>query len=277
MPELPEVETVKNQLALELHDAPIVEQVTSVRKDLRFPMPSKSALRNLCGKKVKGLFRRAKFLLFEIDDILLLSHLGMTGSWRVANKLHLQKHDHFWLQVSGDQGVRYLIYEDARRFGFIDLLRNKNLAESKWFAHLGPEPWDSQAFTAEYLMQKGRRSQRPIKNFLMDQEVVVGVGNIYASEVLYKAKVKPQKRAARLTTSEWRTLAKVIPQVLRSAVKYGGTTLRDYKDLRGKSGGNQMRLQVYGREGKACHSCSSLIRRKVMSGRSTFWCSNCQQ
>lgn len=276
MPELPEVETVKNQLAQELVDQPVVEVTKKLRADLRFPFPSPMQLNQLKGKKIAGLFRRAKYILFDFEDVLLLSHLGMTGNWRVSPSLDLEKHDHFVIQVTGTKGRRFLIYEDPRRFGFIDILHSKDLRQSKWFQHLGPEPWDSKKFTAEYLKSKGSKSQRPIKNFLMDQEVVVGVGNIYASEALFLAKIKPQKKADRLSAQDWQRLAKVIPKVLKDAVKFGGTTLRDYKNLEGKSGENQLRLRVYGREGEACMKCKGKIRRKVMAGRSTFWCGECQ-
>lgn len=271
MPELPEVETVRQQLAGFLKDKPKITQVKTLRADLRFRFPDFKSVTN---HKIEKMDRRAKYLLFDLGDQYLLSHLGMTGYWRFLQDEFLDKHDHLLLKLSDE---RTLVYNDPRRFGFVDLIEKKNFENSKWLHHLGPEPWDQLRFTADYLYSMGKKAQRPVKVFLMDQSVVVGVGNIYASEALFQAGISPLRLAKSLKLQDWQRLADCIPKILHQAVQSGGTTLRDYRNVYGESGGHQTELKVYGREAELCVTCSAPIKRKVLGGRSTFWCPKCQR
>ncbi len=271
MPELPEVETVRQQLKKTLSDQPTVTQVKALRADLRFPIPELSGLKN---QKIFDIQRRAKYLLFQLNNNVLISHLGMTGYWRFLKDEFLNKHDHLIIGLSNGKN---LVYNDPRRFGFVDLLEKDNIESSRWLHHLGPEPWDEELFTAKYMQKKAKSSQRNIKVFLMDQEVVVGVGNIYASEALFQAGIDPKKKAGRLKLAEWQKLVQVIPQILKQAVQGGGTTLRDYRNVFGGYGGHQVALKVYGRADEPCVVCKEPIKKAVMGGRSTYWCSKCQK
>lgn len=270
MPELPEVETVRRQLNKLLEDQPKLVTAKPLRADLRFPFPQFSQLQN---KKIHSIDRRAKYLLFDLGDHLLLSHLGMTGYWRFLKDEFLDKHDHLLIKLSNGKS---LVYNDPRRFGFVDVIEKTKMQESRWLHHLGPEPWDHGAFTAEYLFQKGRKAQRSVKVFLMDQEVVVGVGNIYASEALFAAKIDPRKLASKLKLEDWQRLVDVIPQILHQAVQSGGTTLRDYRNVFGGYGGHQVALKVYGRAKEPCVVCGEWIQKIVQGGRATYFCPSCQ-
>lgn len=273
MPELPEVETVKRQLEKQLSTKPQVLQLKALRADLRFPFPNQMQMQNMKSKNILGVDRRAKYLLFDLGDTYLLSHLGMTGYWRFLKDEFLEKHDHFLIQLSTGES---LVYNDHRRFGFVDLIEKKNFENSKWFSHLGPEPWDQLKFNAEYFIRKAKKSDRSVKVFLMDQAVVVGVGNIYASEALFLAKIDPRKKAGQLKPMDWQRLVEIIPDLLRQAVQSGGTTLRDYRNVYGESGGHQNSLWVYGQQGLPCKACGELIQRLVLGARSSFYCPGCQ-
>ncbi|MCH2534687.1 MAG: bifunctional DNA-formamidopyrimidine glycosylase/DNA-(apurinic or apyrimidinic site) lyase [Bdellovibrionales bacterium] len=270
MPELPEVETVKLGLSKNLETLGRIEQVKLFRKDLRFEFPKK--MKNaLEGQKILSISRRAKYLVFETQDYVWLCHLGMTGAWRQETGDHQkQPHDHF--RVSFESG-RSWVYRDPRRFGYMDLI--KKGSSIVWFEHLGPEPLES-SFSSEYLFQKSRNKKAPIKNFIMDQKVVVGVGNIYASEALYMARVKPSKASHRLTRKQAELLVSSIKMVLKKALKSGGSSIRDYKNADAEMGYFQQSLKVYDRAGKPCFSCKKPIKKITQAGRSTFYCSNCQ-
>ena len=270
MPELPEVETVRQQLTSLLEDQPKIVRVKPLRADLRFPFPDFTKLHQ---QNIRKVDRRAKYLLFDLGEHFLLSHLGMTGYWRFLKDEFLDKHDHLLLKLSNGKS---LVYNDPRRFGFVDVIVSSGLASSRWLQHLGPEPWDDNLFTAEYLYQKGRRAQRAVKVFLMDQQVVVGVGNIYASEALFAAGIDPRKLASKLKLADWQRLVAVIPEILHQAVQAGGTTLRDYRNVFGDSGGHQLALKVYGRAKEPCVACGEWIQKLVQGGRATYWCSKCQ-
>lgn len=275
MPELPEVETVKRGLQKILEDSPKemrVEKVVSSGLSLRQPIPASVArgLKNSCVQKIT---RRAKYLLFHADKGVLISHLGMTGSWRVTSERQLKPHDHFQLQLSDG---RSLVYRDPRRFGLITWSSAKGLSEHQCFLELGPEPWD-ELFDAEYLREICRRRRVPIKNVIMDQKAVVGVGNIYAAEALFFSGIRPQKLCHRLKVSQLEKLVIEIRRVLERAIAAGGTTISDFRQAGGSSGYFQVELAVYGKEGKSCDSCSSVIVNKVLAGRSSFYCPSCQK
>lgn len=278
MPELPEVETVRRGLEEKLSEQPSIERVRLTRGDIRFPIP-KSFASALTGQKILGVRRRAKYLLIDTPKMILLSHLGMTGSWRfeksspTSPETDAEKHDHCFIELSDK---RQLIFRDPRRFGVLDIIKPGEESKHKLLKNLGPEPLDQDAFNAEILFRRSRKRKVSAKVFIMDQKTVVGVGNIYASEVLYRARIKPQKHAGKLSRKEVDALVVAIRSVLEQAIVAGGSSIRDYKNADGESGAFQDAHQVYERGGEPCRSCGAEIRSKVIGGRSTYWCSRCQ-
>ncbi len=271
MPELPEVEVVKEGLKKLIKPTDPIEQIEFLRKDLRWNLPH-SFTEKIKGQKILKLFRRAKYILLETEKFYLISHLGMTGSWRKDTQR--KQHDHIVLSLeSGTQ----LIYNDPRRFGVFDIIVKETLKKDKKFVHLGPEPLLVDEFHGTYLFSKSRRRKVPIKAFIMDQKVVVGVGNIYASEALFLAGIRPLASASRLTKVQSEKLVTAIQRVLKAAIDLGGSSIRDYKQASGESGGFQEQHFVYGRGQQACRKCRGLIRSQFLSGRNTFWCVKCQK
>jgi formamidopyrimidine-DNA glycosylase len=273
MPELPEVENVRLSLESQGSVGQKFLRVELLRKNLRTPLRSE-LVRNLPGQKVTGIVRRAKFLLFQTEKYILLNHLGMTGSWRIVDHdVKPEKHDHVVLHF--ESGLKF-VYNDPRRFGILELVPKKELATNRWLRHLGVEPL-SDEFTQESLFSGTRKRKAPIKGFLMDQKNVVGVGNIYASEALFKAGVAPLKSAGRLNRSEAEKLVVCIREILNSAIQEGGSTISTYRNSRGESGNFQARFSVYDRKAEPCLKCAAPIRARVIAGRNTFWCSKCQR
>ncbi|MES2855729.1 MAG: bifunctional DNA-formamidopyrimidine glycosylase/DNA-(apurinic or apyrimidinic site) lyase [Bdellovibrionota bacterium] len=275
MPELPEVETVRRGLEDLLKKKPVVKKIRMIRKDIRFPIP-KNLAKLFEGQRIIGVRRRAKYLLIDTEERSLLSHLGMTGSWRLLEggaKGELDKHDHFLIDL--DDG-RTLAFRDPRRFGIIDYVEHSKESKHKFLHHLGPEPLDEAAFKAEDFFARSRKRKSAIKVFMMDQEIVVGVGNIYASEVLFRSGVRPAKLAGKITKSEAERIVTNVRLVLLEAIKAGGSSISDYRQASGESGGFQDRFKVYDRKGEPCFVCKTPIRTKVLGGRSTFWCPRCQ-
>lgn len=272
MPELPEVEVVKEGLKKIIKPSESIKKIEFLRKNLRGPLPFKK-LGSIEGKQILSLERRAKYILFETTDHWLVSHLGMTGNWRNKNT-KIKLHDHIVLTLAS--GTR-LIYNDPRRFGIFDIIDKKNFEKDKRFSILGPEPLLEYEFTAEYLFKTSRKRKIPIKSFIMDQKVVVGVGNIYASEALFHAGIRPLARTEKLTRYQCELLVKAIQKVLAEAIAQGGSSIRDYVQANGSSGGFQENHFVYAREGEPCRKCRGLILSRILSGRNTFWCVNCQK
>ena len=292
MPELPEVETVRRGLALYLEGARILK-VKLNRKDLRFPFPRGMA-RKLEGRSIESVGRRAKYLLFRLSGgETLLSHLGMTGSYRFEGFRFKEasryfepdqdtKHDHLRLELEHPtHGALSLIYNDARRFGFMDLFRND---ESPFLDGLGPEPLGNE-FSGKDMAARFKGKKAPIKTSLLDQRVVAGLGNIYASEALHRAHIRPQTAAGKLVlksgapSGRLEDLAGAVRVVLTEAIEAGGSTLRDFRAADGGSGYFQHRFAVYDREGEACPTpgCRGTVRRIVQAGRSTYYCPVCQR
>lgn len=278
MPELPEVEIVKQGLASFLTGARI-EQVHRSNAPLRFADPHHLRTR-LEGSKIQQLDRRAKYLLFHLDHgETLLWHLGMSGQFYTGNseneRAEIPKtHCHVTLKL--DEG-RWLIYRDVRRFGFIDLVEQQNLEQHPRLASLGIEPLGSE-LTAELLHQKAKKRSQPIKNFLLDQRIIAGIGNIYASEILFLIGIHPTTACSLLSETEWQSLPWAIRQILEKAIQAGGSTLRDHRQADGNLGYFQHQFQVYGRTGKHCltEKCGSKIEKITQSGRSSFFCGLCQ-
>lgn len=268
MPELPEVETVMRGLspALQGH---LLNKVLVTRPDLRFPFP-KGFSEALTRSRIVKLSRRAKYMLwhFESGDIALM-HLGMSGRFTIAKGPPV-KHDHVIFET--DHGIE-IRYNDPRRFGFMDLI--KAGTTSKFLNNLGPEPLGNE-FSSKYLYGQLRQGKASIKSRLLDQRVVVGVGNIYCSEALFQAGVSPTREARSVTRSEAQKLTISIRDVLNRAIEAGGSSLRDFVQADGELGYFQHAWAVYGREGEPCSSCGYKIKRVVQSSRSSFFCIKCQ-
>jgi formamidopyrimidine-DNA glycosylase len=268
MPELPEVETVRRAMRRYL----VGRQITKVRvggKRLRQPMPS-TRLRALQGIRFTAARRRAKYLLLALDDgQTLLIHLGMTGN--LLFRPPGEKHDHVVFEL--DQG-QPLVFSDPRRFGLVLLLRPGEEKTCPYLCRLGVEPLQA-SFNTAYLSASCHGRSRPIKNLLMDGNIVVGVGNIYASEALFRAGILPTATAGSLGSAACENLVLQVKAVLSQAIRQGGTTISDYQGS-GEGGRFQQRLAVYGRQGQPCRTCRTLIANLSMAGRNTFYCPQCQ-
>lgn len=268
MPELPEVETVCRAMRRYL----VGRTITRVRvagKKLRQPLPA-GRLRALAGHTFTSARRRAKYLLLGLDnDQTLLIHLGMTGNllFRPAGL----KHDHVVFELDRDDP---LVFSDPRRFGMVLVLGPGEEGGHAYLSHLGVEPL-SAAFDPSYLLEACSRRGRPVKNLIMDGRVVVGVGNIYASEALFRAGIHPQRNAGSLGAAACQLLTDEIKEVLAQAIRRGGTTISDYRGS-GEGGRFQQELMVYGRAGEPCRTCANPIQSLVMAGRNTFFCPQCQ-
>jgi len=280
MPELPEVETVCRGLAPHLIGRR-VEAVICYRPDLRYPLPDLAMLR---GQTCHGIKRRAKYLQFEFDDTLLVWHLGMSGCFRVSgpheddsavldSTARPARHEHVRLLFSGGVSLRYI---DPRRFGYAGFLPKEGWEQHKWFKSLGPEPLAG-AFDGEYLFSRCQGRKIGIKPLLMDAAVVVGVGNIYACEALFRAGIHPARAARRISRKRLDVLAFAVQDVLGEAIAAGGSTINDFAHVDGNPGYFAHNFRVYGREGEACLQCDTPIRRLIQSGRSTFYCPRCQR
>ncbi|WP_114388998.1 bifunctional DNA-formamidopyrimidine glycosylase/DNA-(apurinic or apyrimidinic site) lyase [Notoacmeibacter marinus] len=297
MPELPEVETVRRGLAPFLEGA-VISRFEARRPDLRFALPT--GIENACKDRViVGLGRRAKYLLFHLDnDTTLISHLGMSGSWRIeANGVSQQTadtyhprgkaglHDHLVLDIArAGQPTGRIIYNDPRRFGFLLQSRTSELDRHPALAGLGIEPLGN-ALGGDVLAELLHGRTAPLKAALLDQRLIAGLGNIYVCEALWRSRLSPRRRAGSIVrknggaTQRTDRLAAAIRAVLAEAVEAGGSSLRDHIRADGTLGYFQHRFKVYDREGEACprDDCDGVVRRIVQSGRSTFHCPKCQR
>ena len=271
MPELPEVETTRRGLARYVRGRRIAA-LRVYQPRLRWPVP-RNLPRQLAGQRILRAGRRAKYLLLRLESGTLLVHLGMSGNLRAlpAGTPRLA-HDHFDLVL--DSGVA-LRFNDPRRFGSLLYTRGDPRAHPL-LAHLGPEPF-SRAFDAQYLWRITRGRRVAIKQLLMNSRLVVGVGNIYASEALFRGRIRPRRQARTLSRAEAARLVRAVHTVLRQAIRAGGTTLRDYLGADGAPGYFRQRLYVYERRGRACRRCGTAVRALVQGQRSTYYCPACQQ
>lgn len=287
MPELPEVETVRKGLQPALEGARLT-RAQARRPDLRFPLPEDFAAR-LTGARIEALTRRAKYLLGRLDTgETLVMHLGMTGRFEIeqgeaaGNAPGLfryaapvgGKHAHVVLETDGGRRV---VYSDARRFGFMELVRTDRLWDHPWFARMGPEPLGPD-FTAARLQRALDGRAQAIKLMLLDQRIVAGLGNIYVCEALHRARISPFKPAGQVGRPALTALVSAVRAVLEEAIAAGGSTLRDYVAADGSLGYFQHSFRCYGREDHPCPrpGCPGVIARQAQGGRSTFHCSVCQ-
>ena len=289
MPELPEVETVRRGLEPAMVGKKI--RYADIRRpDLRWPFP-KNMSERLIGATVLSLRRRSKYILCDLDTSeTLLIHLGMSGRMTIlprsnaktdilGNFHHLHpspaKHDHVVLDM--DDGTR-ISFNDARRFGSMDLITTNVLDNHKLIAHLGPEPLGN-VFNGLYLFEKLAGKTAPIKSALLDQHLVSGLGNIYVCESLWRAGISPKRLSGKVSRAKINNLVPIIRDVLSEAISAGGSSLKDHRQTNGDLGYFQHTFAVYGREGGACKAlnCKNLIKKIVQAGRSTFFCDNCQK
>lgn len=271
VPELPEVETTRRGISPHVRGR-VVTEVVVRNAQLRWPVPAELAAA-VVGNSVAAIERRGKYLLLSVGGGTALWHLGMSGSLRViADGAAPGKHDHVdWLLDSG----AILRFNDPRKFGAL-LWTEAPVAEHPLLAHLGPEPL-SDAFDADYLWARTRRRAAPIKTFIMDARVVVGVGNIYANEALFMSGIRPTRAAGKLTRADCVRLVETIKMILAHAIERGGTTLRDFVGGDGKPGYFQQELKVYDRGGLACRTCERVLIEERLGQRQTVYCRQCQR
>lgn len=271
MPELPEVETTRRGIEPHL----LGQRITGVvvrNRQLRWPVPA-GLQKTVAGQQVHAVERRAKYLLLKMDRGTLILHLGMSGSLRLLPiGTAAEKHDHVDIVFSNGQLLRL---RDPRRFGAL-LWTSGDPAQHRLLQHLGPEPLGA-SFDDDYLYHRSRKRKQAIKSFVMDSRIVVGVGNIYASEALFLAGIHPTTAAGRISKPRYVRLTQQIRAVLQAAITQGGTTLRDFTSIDGKPGYFAQSLHVYGREGEPCTQCGNSIRQIQQGQRSTWYCPRCQR
>ena len=283
MPELPEVETVLRGLAPVLEGRTIVKAKVN-RPDLRWPFPENMAGR-ISGQKISKLWRRSKYILADLSSSESLQvHLGMSGRILISGDplgtfVHdhpaAQKHDHVVFDI--DNGAR-VTFNDPRRFGAMDLLSTDGADHHPLLRDIGPEPL-SNAFNETYLIERLKGKKSAIKSVLLDQKIVAGLGNIYVCEALYRAGISPKRLAGKTAETRLAALVPIIRQVLDEAINAGGSSLRDFRQADGELGYFQHSFNVYGREGLPCvtDGCDHVVQRIAQSGRSSFYCKNCQK
>lgn len=283
MPELPEVETVMRGLTPAMENT-VIARADVNRPDLRWPFPERMAER-LTGSRVKSLRRRSKYILADLStDETLLIHLGMSGRMLVSGDplgqfVHdhpaPEKHDHVVFHM--ENGAR-ITFNDPRRFGAMDLLDTATAPEHPLLASIGPEPLGND-FHEDYLVETLKNRKTPIKSALLDQKIVAGLGNIYVCEALYRAKIAPARHVNKLSSARIRSLVPIIREVLSEAIAAGGSSLKDFRQADGELGYFQHSFDVYGREGQPCRTpdCAGTVTRITQSGRSSFYCPQCQR
>ncbi|ODU46343.1 bifunctional DNA-formamidopyrimidine glycosylase/DNA-(apurinic or apyrimidinic site) lyase [uncultured Aquimonas sp.] len=270
MPELPEVETTRRGIEPHLLRRRIARAVLR-RPDLRWPIPPEIT-QELPGQRIEAVERRAKYLILRAETGDAILHLGMSGSLRVLPAgVPVRTHDHVDLELDDGQLLRF---NDPRRFGA--LLWQARGQVHPLLAGLGPEPLSAE-FSGEHLFRLSRGRAAPVKTFLMDQAIVVGVGNIYAAESLFRAGIDPRRAAGKVSVVRYHALAEAVREILAYAIVRGGTTLRDFLAPDGAPGYFEQELLVYGREGEACKVCGAPLKHMALGQRATVWCPRCQR
>ncbi|MDJ0956391.1 MAG: bifunctional DNA-formamidopyrimidine glycosylase/DNA-(apurinic or apyrimidinic site) lyase [Arenicellales bacterium] len=269
MPELPEVEITRKGIAPYITDQ-TVQGVIVRNPNLRWRVPSRLQ-HKLTGQTIDSVTRRAKYLLLNTSEGSIIIHLGMSGSLRVLKTVSPpRKHDHIDIVFDNDICLRF---HDPRRFGSV--LWSRCPLRHRLLKNLGPEPLLAE-FNGAYLYNSSRQRPGAVKNLLMNSNIVSGIGNIYATEALYAAGIHPQRAANRLSLKRYHVLADKTKQTLQNAIRAGGTTLRDFHSAEGRPGYFRYALKVYGKEGEPCPRCNRPIRRRIIQGRSSFYCTRCQ-
>lgn len=273
MPELPEVETIRRSLLPQLVGRRVLSVEVRERR-LRRPLARSFAAR-VSGQRIETIARRGKYLLFRLGGGgCLLVHLGMSGALLVRDgRSKLEKHEHVRFRLNDGSEM---VFHDPRRFGLLKVVPANEIPRMREIRALGVDALDP-ALAAERLWTKLRGGRRAIKNVLLDQTVIAGLGNIYANESLFRAGIRPTRRACRLRRADVVLLLSTIREVLREAIELGGSSISDYRDGGGRPGYFQLKLRVYERDGQACMSCATMVRRVVQTGRSSFYCPRCQR
>ncbi len=288
MPELPEVEVVKRSLERKIRNK-IIKNVKIIDGNLRYKVNKKKAFK-LIGKKIIKITRRSKFLIFRTNSkLFMLVHLGMTGKFFFQNRSHKKFKTSFYYQIDKNdhnydkiifyfQNKKKLIYNDVRKFGFVKFFIKKNYSNISHIKKLGPEPLEKQ-FNYTYFKKNISGRNKNIKNILMDQKFVSGLGNIYVNEVLFASGVKPTRAVVKLNDFEIRDIIKNIKKILKKAITFGGSTIKDFSSENGKKGVFQQHFKVYDRKGEKCSNidCNDTVLRTFISNRSSFFCKNCQK
>ncbi len=273
MPELPEVETICKGITPIINSNKITD-VIQKRNDLRWPL-KKDIKNNLVGKECKEPFRIGKYILIPINNnFILLIHLGMSGRLRIFNKHPIyKKHDHFSMCLNAKH---WIVYSDPRRFGFIDLFNKKSLKNHFLLKNLGMDALSNELNT-NWLLEKFKNKKTSIKNVLLNQNILAGIGNIYCNEILFAAKIHPNRLASSIEKENVEKLIFFIKNILKNAIKAGGTTIKDHLNPNGEIGYFKNELKVYGKLKMGCVDCKQKIKEKKISGRSTYYCSFCQK
>lgn len=274
MPELPEVETVCRALSKVIKNSRI-KKIEFYRKDLRWQVKDNLEV-SLKNNIFIDPYRRGKYILIPTNtDKIFLIHLGMSGQIRIKKKDIVQKHDHMRMIVENNNKHFVVTYNDSRRFGYIDLFKKKELREHFLLSKIGVEPLGRE-LTTEYLKNNFKKRVINIKNALIDQKIIAGIGNIYASEILYKAKINPLRKVNSLSQNDLNSIITFTKIILKRSIDVGGTTIRDHMQPDGSLGYFKQKLQVYGKVNEKCKTCNSFIVKEVISNRSTFICKHCQ-
>jgi formamidopyrimidine-DNA glycosylase len=282
MPELPEVETVRRGLEPFMAGAQIVDLRLN-REDLRFPFP-KNFKKRLTGETISRLDRRAKYLLIYLSGgAVIIAHLGMSGRFVIEapgaegdRKDRIIAHDHVIFTLKGPKGACQIIYNDPRRFGFMDLVEREGLWQTRHFANMGPEPMGN-AFNWPVLAARLQGRKTAIKQALLDQKIVAGLGNIYVCEALWQAGISPRRAAFSVGVARGERLVVAVQEILARAIEAGGSSLRDHAQPDGDLGYFQHDFAVYDREGEPCPKCGAPVKRFTQGGRSSFFCGGCQR
>ncbi|BCB05097.1 DNA-formamidopyrimidine glycosylase [Bacillus sp. KH172YL63] len=274
MPELPEVETVRRTLELLVLGKKIEDVTVSWPKMIKNPVDPEQFIDSLKGQEILEMRRRGKFLVFYLNDVALVSHLRMEGKYNLSDQGDpVEKHTHVIFHFTDGTELRY---RDVRKFGTMHLFRKGEEELHLPLLQLGPEPFQ-QGFIPEYLAAKLGKTERIVKAALLDQTVLVGLGNIYVDEALFRAGIHPDRKSKSLSTLEIEELHKRIIETLSEAVEMGGSTIRSYVNSQGQMGMFQQNLYVYSRKGEPCRNCGSIIEKKVSAGRGTHYCPRCQR
>ena len=273
VPELPEVETVKESLRLRLTGRRIKNVNVIYDNIIAYPKVQ-DFINNIKNQRINDMHRRGKFILFDLDDYYLLSHLRMEGKYFFKNKDdEILKHEHVIFDLDNGEELRYM---DTRKFGKMYLIKKEDIDKIGPLKELGLEPWDDN-LTSDYLLEKYRKKRLPIKSVLLDQSIIVGIGNIYADEILFLCKINPLKKCNEITKKDAFNIIKYTKKVLEEAIKKGGTTIRSYSSVDGVHGLFQEELLVHGRDNGKCPICNTEIVKIRVGGRGTYYCPKCQK
>ncbi|SFQ06256.1 DNA-formamidopyrimidine glycosylase [Salibacterium halotolerans] len=274
MPELPEVETVKRTLQ-ELTGGKTIQDVeVNWPKMIKRPDDAEAFRRLVSGQTIQHIGRRGKFLLFHLDDYVVVSHLRMEGKYEMAGVEAPDKHTHIRFYFTDGTELRY---KDVRKFGTMHLFDKGREEQELPLRQLGPEPYEDKQFTGAYLYRRCRKTSRDIKTVLLDQREIAGLGNIYVDEALFLAGIRPDARAAVISQHRINRLRRRITETIERAVEKGGSSVRSYVNGNGETGYFQLELNVYGRKGESCRHCGSPVEKNITAGRGTHYCPGCQR